>query len=104
MHGNEVVGREMLLLFAKYLCENYKQDSRLTKLVDSTRIHLLPSMNPDGYEISKRFEGDSSLQHFLIGRPNARGVDLNRNFPDQYESLQMQVLCSINLLLFCDTP
>lgn len=79
MHGNEVVGRELLLLLAKYLCENYKLDDRITKLIDTTRIHLLPSMNPDGYELS--MEGDTSS---LVGRKNNNEFDLNRNFPDQY--------------------
>lgn len=79
MHGNEVVGRELLLLLAKYLCENYGTDDRLTRLVNTTRIHLLPSMNPDGYEVAH--EGDEGG---MTGRPNANGVDLNRNFPDQY--------------------
>lgn len=79
MHGNEVVGREMLLLLAKYLCENYLRNDRVTRLVDNTRIHLLVSMNPDGYEIST--EGDVGSIH---GRANANNVDLNRNFPDQY--------------------
>ncbi|XP_074039541.1 carboxypeptidase D svr [Leptinotarsa decemlineata] len=79
MHGNEVVGKELLLVLIKYLCERYGIDSRITSLLDTTRIHLLPSMNPDGYEISK--EGDPSS---LLGRNNAHDYDLNRNFPDQY--------------------
>lgn len=79
MHGNEVVGRELLLLFAKYLLENYKIDDRITKLIDTTRIHLLPSMNPDGYELA--VEGDASSG---VGRKNSNSFDLNRNFPDQY--------------------
>ncbi|VDK73824.1 unnamed protein product [Gongylonema pulchrum] len=45
----------MLYLIA-ILCENYGKNKYLTNLVDNTRIHILPSMNPDGYE--KGFEGD----------------------------------------------
>ncbi|EDW63034.2 carboxypeptidase D isoform X2 [Drosophila virilis] len=79
MHGNEVVGKEMLLLLTKYLLERYENDERVTRLVNGTRMHFLYSMNPDGYEVSR--EGDRTSG---LGRPNANQVDLNRNFPDQY--------------------
>lgn len=79
MHGNEIVGKELLLLLVKYLCERYGTDDRVTKLLNTVRIHLLFSMNPDGYELST--EGDLYSSH---GRENAHNVDLNRNFPDQY--------------------
>lgn len=52
MHGNEVVGRELLLYLIKYLCERYGIDDRVTKLLKTTRIHILPTLNPDGYEMS----------------------------------------------------
>ena len=79
MHGNEVTGRETLLLLIQYLCENYGRMSNITNLINNTRIHIMPTMNPDGY--ARAEEGDISS---VVGRSNANGVDLNRNFPDRF--------------------
>lgn len=80
MHGDEAIGREMLLHLIKYLCKNYGVNRRVTKIVDTTRIHILPSMNPDGYEMAATVSND----RWKSSRANANGVDLNRNFPDQF--------------------
>lgn len=89
MHGNEVVGRELLLHLARLILENYSAaeimpnkptgQSFIKKLVRNTRIHLMPTMNPDGFvrsAVGCMYEMPSRR-----GRLNANNVDLNRNFP-----------------------
>ncbi|KAK2892190.1 probable carboxypeptidase X1 [Channa argus] len=81
MHGNEALGRELVLNLMQYLCREYKKgNQRIVRLVTETRIHLLPSMNPDGYEVA--YEKGSELAGWAEGRYSFEGIDLNHNFPD----------------------
>ena len=42
MHGNEVVGREMMLALSVYLLKEYEQgnDEGIKNLIENTDIHL----------------------------------------------------------------
>ncbi|XP_055300338.1 carboxypeptidase D isoform X3 [Sitodiplosis mosellana] len=80
IHGNEPVGKEMLLHLIQYLVSSYSTDPYIRWLLDNTRVHFLPSMNPDGYAVSKEGTCDGAQ-----GRYNSRGFDLNRNFPDYFK-------------------
>lgn len=71
MHGDETVGREMLIRMIEYLLTEYKHGNpEVHDLLGQCEIHILPSMNPDGFARRQRV--------------NARGFDLNRNFPDRF--------------------
>ncbi|XP_053832574.1 probable carboxypeptidase X1 [Vidua macroura] len=81
MHGNEVLGRELLLNLMEFLCREFRLGNpRVVQLVTGTRIHLLPSMNPDGYETAYKL--GSELAGWAMGRWTYEGIDLNHNFAD----------------------
>ncbi len=61
----------------------------LLRLVNSTDIWLMPSLNPDGFAAAH--EGDCiGMGSGGVGRENANRVDLNRNFPDQFRDGQVR--------------
>lgn len=77
IHGNELVGRELSLLLARYLCMGYGNEKKITKLINNTKLYILPLLNPDGAELA--IEGSCSSQ---IGEKNSNDVDLALDFPD----------------------
>lgn len=115
MHGDETIGRQMLIYLAEYLVKNYGNIPEVTQLVDTTDIYLMPSMNPglfknfmtknnrkinfptfvytDGF--AKSHEGVcESLQNYY-GRYNAKGIDLNRDFPDRFDQKLIEKLYKV---------
>ena len=69
MHGNEIVGRELMVLLIKDLLEAYTNgDIRIRELLNNNEVYIMPTMNPDGSKEKRR--------------GNAKYTDLNRDFPD----------------------
>ncbi|XP_017597870.1 PREDICTED: inactive carboxypeptidase-like protein X2 [Corvus brachyrhynchos] len=65
----------------EFLCREFRLGNpRVVQLVTDTRIHLLPSMNPDGYETAYKL--GSELAGWAMGRWTYEGIDLNHNFAD----------------------
>ena len=78
MHGNEVVGREMLLKLAGLLLTR-SQEQRIARILNNIDLHILVSLNPDGFERIKadRVAGCGKVDitmHGRRGRLNANNV------------------------------
>ena len=75
MHGNEVLGRQLLIYMAQYLCSEYiLGNKRIQTIINTTRIHILASMNPDGYEVASAEVEDNSdpeLSHQEVNLVNS---------------------------------
>eukprot|EP01128_Nolandella_sp_AFSM9_P010962 TRINITY_DN7679_c0_g1_i1.p1 TRINITY_DN7679_c0_g1~~TRINITY_DN7679_c0_g1_i1.p1 ORF type:complete len:537 (+),score=89.54 TRINITY_DN7679_c0_g1_i1:69-1679(+) len=69
MHGDEVVGRELIIEFALHIIQNYPTDQRIKNLIDRLEIFLAPTLNPDGFA--------------ACTRRNSQAIDMNRDFPDR---------------------
>jgi hypothetical protein len=80
IHGYALPTRELLLRFAQYLLENPDNSSEVEAILNQTRIHILPTLNPDGAEQALL----NINCEFSTGRNNSNNIDLNRSFPDKF--------------------
>ena len=85
-HAREHLTVEMALYLLHLLADNYGSDSRITNLVNTREIWILPDLNPDGgeYDIAT-----GSYRSWRKNRqPNSGstnvGTDLNRNWAYQW--------------------
>ncbi len=81
-HAREHLTVEMAVHLMRMLTEGYGDDDRITELVDSREIWILPNVNPDGGEYDM---AGSNWRNWRKNRqPNAGssalGTDLNRNW------------------------
>jgi hypothetical protein len=79
IHAREWIGNELALKFIEFVAQNQDIDPELQKSLGESTLYIVPCLNPDGFEYSRK--------HFSFWRKNRRnngdgtfGVDLNRNF------------------------
>lgn len=93
VHGRESVNPAVLVQIVRDIAYLLKEgDPVTTELLKEYRLIFIPLLNPDGYEIART--GFSTIRNEKLQKEavekqipyeewkgNARGIDLNRNFP-----------------------
>ena len=97
LHVRESVNPVLLTKLAEEYCQAYADDAEIDhypvkELLNKCSLCILPLVNPDGYETALR--GFDSIRNPILRqlckmrgigaehwKYNARGVDINRNFP-----------------------
>ena len=51
----QATGRELLIHLIDHLLSNYHTNGTIKSLLDTTRIHIMVSMNPDGFENATQY-------------------------------------------------
>lgn len=78
IHGVEWIAGRVAIGVLAALADG---DPRAASLRDRAELWVIPCLNPDGYARTFAADGRGALPTL---RHNARGVDLNRNFPRPY--------------------
>ncbi len=106
VHGREWITSLLLMRFAEDLLQSYSRRAKVCgmevcRLLDAKGVVIVPSLNPDGVEISINGAERAGLSPELTGeeaalcagtsrrwKSNARGVDINRNFDADWAKMR----------------
>ncbi len=100
LHAREYMASQLCMKQIEYYLQNYYEkfgNVKISNVLDNVAIHYVPMANPDGVAISqygfsairseklrKGFKKMWGTQYPSLWKANARGVDLNKNFPYAY--------------------
>lgn len=105
-HAREWPAAEYPMIFAHHLVDKFKESARVRRILNQTRIIVVPVVNPDGFDYSRESlidaQGTASLPLAILGaeaywrknrrsltgvtvpvaqkNPDAYGIDPNRNY------------------------
>lgn len=85
-HAREWITPEMNRRLLHHYLDHYGKDRRITKLVNTTELWFVLSVNPDGYDFTHAADGRRQWRKNLRDNngdgkiTSGDGVDLNRNF------------------------
>lgn len=100
IHAREHITTKYLLRVIEDYCNAYQSTSgyygnyNIYELLNQYTLYIIPCVNPDGLEIiSSRQAVKSGVRVSALSeyKSNANGVDLNRNFPIAWESVNNNV-------------
>ncbi|MBR3149747.1 MAG: peptidase M14 [Eubacterium sp.] len=108
IHGREYTNSLLVMRQVEAICKNYNnayKGKKVSQLLDSVCMHIIPMANPDGVTISQygakgikdkklrksiksmcKKYGGGKKSYYTRWKANARGVDINRNFPLKWKS------------------
>jgi murein tripeptide amidase MpaA len=79
LHAREWISGATCMYLAERLVQEYDTNPQVQEILDNSELLIIADNNPDGYEYSW-----STDRLWRKNRDGSQGVDLNRNFPDNW--------------------
>lgn len=86
LHGNEIVGSEVILALSEYLLSHSLLDDDIRKIMDTFSLELVPLVNVDG-GVAVTEQGNCQSE---LGKLNAQGRDLELDFGHEARNRQQE--------------
>ncbi|ADD41346.1 M14 family zinc carboxypeptidase [Stackebrandtia nassauensis] len=96
IHAREIATGEITWRWIDYLANGYGSNAKVTQLLNSTEVWVVPIVNPDGVDIvasggnSPRLQRKNANNTYGSCSGTQRGVDLNRNHTHKWGGASSQ--------------